>query len=63
VAISNSNIIGPDVIGGTSSSTKPEFEITEEMIQAGIAEFHSRHFGEDIREVLTDVFIAMRLSE
>lgn len=36
--------------------------ISEEMISAGADELSEKEFGEDLREIATDVYIAMRAS-
>ena len=43
-------------------SAAPFPEVTQAMIEAGLAELFDHRFGEDVREVITAIYYAMDLA-
>lgn len=39
-----------------------EIEVTPEMVEAGVAELREKCFGENLEEIVTDVFYAMTIA-
>ena len=46
--------------GKDGSPAEETIQVTEEMIEAGVAELREKLFGQQLREIVTDVYWAMR---
>ena len=44
---------------GEKDNKQDDIWVTPEMAEGGARALRERHFGEDLREIVTDVFIAM----
>ncbi len=45
--------------GGEKNAGVTQFEVTPEMIDAGVAELREKMFGQNLRDVVLDVFWVM----
>jgi hypothetical protein len=51
------NLRSPDCVG--AGAPEQEVEVTPEMIKAGVLELREKCIGEDLAEIVTDVFYIM----